>query len=83
MLSPLKDKKRQKLKPRVNLESNSQFREVHSEQVSPRNLDKTHFKFDALVQNSKFNMMLKPITRKEWDDPNRFAPICGVLGGKE
>jgi hypothetical protein len=82
MLSPLRDKKRQKLKPRTNLEKTGKFREVHSEQVSPRNLDKTHFKFDVLVRNSKFNMVLKPITRKEWDDPNRFAPICGIPGGK-
>ena len=52
------------------------YRKVQSEQVSPRTLIHENDSIPSIMndgQASKFYM--SKISKQEWDDPNRFAPI--------
>lgn len=53
------------------------FRRIHSEQVSPRNMHSPEGKVEQVLPENKYRLFINPISKLEWNDSNRFAPIIG------
>jgi hypothetical protein len=53
------------------------FRRIHSEQVSPRYMHSPEGKIESVLQENKYSIFINPISKLEWNDPGRFAPIIG------
>jgi hypothetical protein len=64
----------------INQTMNVTFRKVQSEQVSPRTIIHKDQQAPSLNSNSQMNkFFMSKISKQEWNDPTRFAPIINHL----